>query len=85
MTVMIRLSPQQEQWLAAEVAAGRYPPIEAAVQLAIDNLLPGGIDDLDWAKPYLDAARDGEQRGDATTIVSVRENLARRIRDLSNP
>jgi hypothetical protein len=85
MTIMIPLSPTQEHWLAGEVVAGRYPSIEAAVQVANDNLLPGDVDDLDWAKPYLDKARAGASRGKASSIASVRAQLEQRIRPLSTP
>ena len=84
MTIVVKLSSAQQRWLDAEVAAGRYPSIEAAVQIAVENLLPDEIDDLDWTKPYLESARDAAAKGEVVTVDSVRERLARRIRDLGS-
>jgi len=85
MTVTMTLSAAQQRWLEAEVAAGRYASIEAAVQFAIENLLPGNLDDLDWAAPYLDEARAGAASGEVRSIDAVRRQLAKRISDLETP
>ena len=82
MTVTMTLSAAQQRWLEAEVAAGRYASIEAAVQFAIENLLPGNLDELDWAAPYLDEARAGAASGEVRPIDEVRRQLAKRINDL---
>jgi Arc/MetJ-type ribon-helix-helix transcriptional regulator len=54
----IRLKPDTEEWLKAQVAEGRFETIEDAVEVllseerrsqeALDNM------DLSWAQPYID-------------------------------
>ncbi len=53
----ITLSPEQMRWVEAAVAAGQYASVEEAVRVAVDGLMVNSIDDLGWAKPYLDEAR----------------------------
>ena len=60
----ITLTPEQQKWLEAEVAAGRIASVEEAVRLAVDLIMPIDITDLSWAKPYLDEARAEIARGE---------------------
>jgi len=54
----ITLTPEQQKWLEAEVAAGRYESVEEGVRLAVAELMmPIDTTDLLWAKPYIDEAR----------------------------
>jgi Arc/MetJ-type ribon-helix-helix transcriptional regulator len=78
----ITLTPAQQRWLESEVAAGRFPSVEAAVRLAVDHLMPGDLDDLTWVGPYLDEARTGVAHGEVVSIGQAREHLGERIRRL---
>ena len=66
MTTTIKLTPPQEAWLEAQVAAGRLPSIDDAVRSAVADLMTISNDDLAWAKPYVDEARASVGHGDAT-------------------
>jgi hypothetical protein len=78
MMIQIKISDAQRLWLETEVAAGRFPSLEAATQMALDNLLPGDLDDLEWARPYLDEARASPSE----PLAAVRQKLAERMRRL---
>lgn len=69
----ITLTPEQQQWLEAQVAAGRFASIEQAVGVAIADLRTINTSDLAWARPYVDRARESAARGD---VVSGEEFLA---------
>ena len=60
----IQLSPEQEQWLKAQVAAGHFASLEQAVAVAVADLKATVDDDLDWAKPQVDAAAEELARGE---------------------
>jgi Arc/MetJ-type ribon-helix-helix transcriptional regulator len=60
----IELSPEQEQWLKAQVAAGHFASVEQAVAVAVADLMATVDADLDWAKPQVDAAVDELARGE---------------------
>jgi Arc/MetJ-type ribon-helix-helix transcriptional regulator len=64
----ITLTPAQQKWLEAEVAAGRYASVEEAVRAAVDAVMPLELRDLSWAKPYLDEARASLARGEGVTL-----------------
>ena len=51
----MQLSPEQQRWLEAQVAAGYFSSLEEAVAVAISDLMTTSDDDLDWAKPLVDA------------------------------
>jgi len=69
----IRLSPEQQQWLEEQVAAGRFSSVDDAVATAVADLMAGEDGDLPWAVPYLDEAREAAARGE---IVSLDEAIA---------
>ena len=79
----INLTPAQQAWLEAQVASGALPSIEDGVRVALADFMALRDDDLAWAKPYVDEARQsveegtGIQRGD-----DFLARLDRRIRDL---
>jgi len=60
----ITLPPEQQKWLEAQVAAGRFGSIDEALAVAVADLIAIGSDDLAWAKPYVDEARASVARGD---------------------
>lgn len=78
----ITLTPAQQKWLEAEVAAGRFASVEDAVRLAIDLFMPIDTADLSWAKPYLDEARAQIARGEYITHEEFKRDLAERIKSL---
>jgi predicted transcriptional regulator len=54
----IRLKPDTEEWLKAQVAEGRFESIEQAVEILLEegrlNQEALDAEDLSWAKPYID-------------------------------
>jgi hypothetical protein len=74
---------EQQQWLEAQVAAGHFPSIEAAVQAAIAAAMIDGAqieaDDLEWAKPYVDEAQADVARGDVLTHAEHKARMAARL------
>jgi hypothetical protein len=79
----IRLKPETEEWLKAQVAAGRYPSVEEAVEILLVaariGQAPMNNPDLAWAKHYVD---DGTPARDAGTIPSeeVQRELLSRVK-----
>jgi antitoxin ParD1/3/4 len=67
------LSPEQERWLNARVAEGRFASPEAAVQELIAERMAFDADDFAWAKPYLDEARAAAARGE---VISLEDAVA---------
>jgi Arc/MetJ-type ribon-helix-helix transcriptional regulator len=78
----ITLTPEQQRWLEAEVAAGRIASVEDAVRLAVDLIMPVDTTDLSWAKPYLDEAREQVDRGECVEHSDFKRELAERIKSL---
>jgi len=60
----ITLPSEQQKWLEAEVAAGRFDSMDDAVAAAVAELMSVDGDDLAWAKPYVEQARASVARGD---------------------
>ena len=60
----ISLPKEQLEWLEAEVAAGHFSSIDEALSLAVAELKSLHVNDLAWAKPYVDEARDQVARGE---------------------
>ncbi len=60
----IKLPPEQQKWLEAQVAAGHYASVDEALAVAVADLMAIHSDDLAWAKPYVDQARASVARGD---------------------
>lgn len=71
----VTLTTEQMRWIEAAVAAGQFPSVEDAVRAAVDELMSAAeFGDLEWAKPYIDEARESVARGD---VVDGDEFLAR--------
>ena len=67
----ITLTPEQQKWLEAAVAAGEFASIEEAVRCAVDRMVIDEFGDLSWAKPYLDEARASIARGETVSPEEV--------------
>jgi antitoxin ParD1/3/4 len=87
--MQISLTPKQEIWIRAHVAAGDFVSVEEAVRQLIDDRIAelgvdedGGADDMAWAKPYVDEARADMARGD---VVTLDEHRARNRARLAPP
>jgi antitoxin ParD1/3/4 len=74
----ISLTPEQQARLAAHVARGDFPSVEAAVRQLIDERIAECAaeerNDLAWAKPYVDEALADVAHG---KILSRDEHRAR--------
>jgi Arc/MetJ-type ribon-helix-helix transcriptional regulator len=79
MSTAVKLTPAQEAWLEAQVAAGYLPSVEDGVRSAVADLMALSTDDLEWAKPFIDQARASVARGDVTTGEVVLAELRSRI------
>lgn len=75
----VQLSPEQQQWLEDQVAAGHFSSLEEAVAVAIADLMATAEDDLDWAKPLVDEAIAELDRGEG---VPADEAFARIYKSL---
>ena len=77
----IQLSPEQQQWLEAQVAAGHFSSLEQAVAVAIADLMATVEDDLDWAEPLVDEAAAELDRGEGVpadeAFARIRKSLDR--------
>ena len=71
----IQLSPEQQQWLEAQVAAGHFSSLEQAVAVAIADLMATVEDDLDWAKPLVDEAIASVERGEGIPADEAWERI----------
>ena len=69
----VTLTPEQMRWIEAAVAAGQFSSVEEAVRLAVADLMRVEFSDLEWAKPYVDEAREDVAKGD---VISGDEFLA---------
>jgi antitoxin ParD1/3/4 len=78
----IQLSPEQQRWLEAQVAAGHFTSLEQAVAVAVADLMAAAPDDLDWARPLVDAAAAELDRGEG---IPDDEAIARIRRALDRP
>jgi hypothetical protein len=76
---MITLTPEQQHWLEAEVAAGRLPSVEDAVRMAVADFKAINTDDLRWAKPYVDEARESVKRGEGVSGEEFLKKLDDRL------
>lgn len=77
----IVLPQEQQKWLEAEVAAGRFTSIDQALAAAVADFMAGEDSDLSWAKPLVDEARAGIARGEYVELdefrAEIRETIAK--------
>jgi Arc/MetJ-type ribon-helix-helix transcriptional regulator len=62
----IPLQPALEDWLKAQVAAGRFASLEEAVASAVAGLRAQDAIDDSWAKPLINEALEALDRGEGT-------------------
>ena len=75
----ITFPPEQQVWLEAKVAAGEFDSVEAAAVAAITASMAAEIDDMAWAKPYVDEARAAVAQGRVLTLAEHRARIARQL------
>ncbi|MGA2892546.1 MAG: hypothetical protein ABSE22_06740 [Xanthobacteraceae bacterium] len=78
----VSLSREQQEWLEAEVAAGRFASIDEALAVAVAELKALHEDDLAWAKPYVDEARASVARGNVISGEEFFKNLDVKVASL---
>ena len=77
----IALTPEQTRWLEQVVSEGRFASFEAAIQVAVTNLMieqsnPAIADD--WVLPLLDDARAAVSRGESVSLDEFKARAAQR-------
>jgi antitoxin ParD1/3/4 len=77
----IVLPQEQQKWLEAEVAAGRFASIDQALAGSVADFMADDDGDLSWAKPLVDEARAGIARGEHIELdefrAEIRETIAK--------
>lgn len=67
--MIVTLTPADHAWLTRQVAAGRFPSLDAALRAAIAELKAHDTaPDLAWAKPLVDASRAAIERGEGVPV-----------------
>jgi predicted transcriptional regulator len=79
----IRLKPDTEEWLKAQVAEGRSESIEQATEIYLDESRPNQEEldsmDLSWAQPYLDKGLADVEAGRVRPAEEVFAELRKRL------
>jgi hypothetical protein len=81
MTNKTTLTPAQEEILRDVIANGKFPSVEAATKFVVDYFSVN-LDDLSWAKPYLDVARAQFERGEFVTLEEFQAFMDEKIKEL---
>jgi Arc/MetJ-type ribon-helix-helix transcriptional regulator len=71
----ITLTPEQLQRLQQLVAEGRFESVDEAVRLAVADLMAADSDDLVWARPLVDAARESVANGEGMPADTVKAEM----------
>ena len=75
------LTPTNQEWLEQQVKEGTFSSEDEALNMAVDTLKSIQTDDLAWAKPDIEEARqeiaDGKALDAAPVIAWLRERAAR--------
>ncbi|MGD9885152.1 MAG: type II toxin-antitoxin system ParD family antitoxin [Reyranella sp.] len=75
----ITLPREQQEWLEAQVAAGHYDSVEQAVASIVAEHMLLEIDDLAWAKPLVDEARESPAGGEGLSLEEYRARMTERF------
>jgi len=78
----ITLPREQQEWLEAQVATGLYHSVEQAVASIVAEHMHCDVDDLSWAKPVVDEARESLARGEGMTLDEYRARMTERFGNL---
>jgi len=78
----IKLSPEQEQWLAARVANGEFDSPQAAVRQIVADRMAFDAANLAWAKPDVDEARAAMVRGETLSLEEAVADIDAHIASL---
>jgi Arc/MetJ-type ribon-helix-helix transcriptional regulator len=80
----ITLTAEQQKRLEVAVAGGQFASVEEAVRWAVDHFVvtAADLDDLSWAKPYLDEAREAIARGDSVSLEEFNAHVDERLSKL---
>jgi Arc/MetJ-type ribon-helix-helix transcriptional regulator len=81
----ISLSREHKDWLTREVAAGRFPSIDAAIASAVEAMRSIAEADLEWARPYIEEADASLARGEGIPGHEFLAELDRRLETLRRP
>jgi putative addiction module CopG family antidote len=77
--MQVQVTKDQEEWLRAQVAAGRYASLEEAVAEAI-NALKSEDEDLAWAQPLIAEGLEQLDRGEAVPAHELLASIEDRLR-----
>jgi len=75
----MKLTPQQQEWLDSHVASGEYASADEAIGALIDERIALEDDDMLWAKPYVDEAREAVARGEFMTLEEHKARTVKRL------
>ena len=75
----INLPREQQEWLEAQVRAGVFASVEEAVARIVGEHMLLDIDDMAWAKPFVDEALASLDRGAGISLDEHRERMDRRF------
>jgi Arc/MetJ-type ribon-helix-helix transcriptional regulator len=78
----IRLKPDTEEWLKAQVAEGRFESVEEAVEVLVaDDRVQAKLneEDLSWAKPYIEEGLAAIEAGDLIPAEEVHAEIRARL------
>ena len=75
----ITLSAEQKRWLETRISDGKFQsPEDAFRQLTAERMILD--DDIGWAKPSLDEARQGIARGDVSSLEEAESDIDRTLK-----
>jgi antitoxin ParD1/3/4 len=78
--MQIHLTKDDEDWLRAQVAAGRFSSLDEALALAIDSLRAEDAE-LAWAKPLIDEGLAELDRGESIPAEEVFARIEMSLRE----
>jgi antitoxin ParD1/3/4 len=78
----ITLTPEHETWLRAHVAAGDFASVEDSARQLIDERAAEDDEDMAWAKPLVDEARDAVARGEFVSLDEHKAHIAALLESL---
>ena len=77
------MKPSVHAWLVAEVAAGRFATLDAALSAAVSALRAADVlRDLAWTKPLIDESRAAVAAGQIVPLEAAFDHWDRTIADL---